>query len=96
MKIQVSQETLYQYILAHDLKMIRLAELIGKSPELVISCFKHHNDKYGNPRSFTRENISAINQALPVIASELQTRLLTFGSDKTYTNRRGATYDPAL
>ena len=96
MKIQVSQETLYEYMLAHDLKTARLAELIGKSPELVISCFKHHNDVYGKPRKFNAENIAAINEALPVIANELQSRLLTFGSDQTYTNRRGATYDPAL
>ena len=96
MKIQVTQDTLYEYMQAHDLKTARLAELIGKSPEMVISSFKHHNDKYGKPRSFTADHIASINQALPVIASELQARLLTFGSDQTFTNRRGATYDPAL
>ena len=96
MKIQVTQDTLYEYILAHDIKMSRLAELIGKSREVVFSCFKHHKDMNGKPRSFSYGNIVAINAALPVLASELQARLLTFGSAQTYTNRRGVTYDPAL
>ncbi len=30
------------------------------------------------------------------MASELQSRLLSFGSDQMYTNKRGATYDPAV
>lgn len=96
MKIKVTQDTLYEYILAHDLKMTRLAELIGKSDNVVFSCFKHHNDTRGNARYFSAKNIAAINEALPVIASELHDRLLTFGSPYTYTNRNGATYDPAL
>lgn len=95
-KIQVTQDTLYEYIRAHGIKMVRLAELIGKSGEVVTSCFKHHKDDRGNPRYFTEKNIEAINMALPVIASELRGCLLTFGSEQTYTNQRGVTYDPAL
>ena len=95
-KIKVSQDTLYEYLLAHDIKLTRLAELIGKSGEVVFSCFKHHKDKYGNPRSFNFTNIAAINDALPKLAEEIQDRLLTFGSPQTYTNRHGSTYDPAL
>lgn len=96
MKIQVTQDTLYEYMLAHDVKLSRLAELIGKSREVVFSCFKHHKDPRGKPRYFSHENIEAINQALPVLAQELQQHLLTFGSPQTYTNRWGNTYDPAL
>lgn len=95
MKIQVSQETLRDYMNAHDLKTARLAELIGKSPEMVISCFNHNNDKYGKPRSFTPEHIAAINEALPVIASELQARLMTFDST-VQPNRLGKKYDKSL
>lgn len=95
-KVEVSQDTLYQYMLTHGIILSRLAELIGKSPEVVRSCFKHHKDGRGKPRYFSHANIVAINKALPVIADELRARLLTFGSDQTYTNQRGATYDPAL
>ena len=61
MKIQVTQDTLYEYLLAHDVKLSRLAELIGKSREVVFSCFKHHKDPRGKPRRFSAENIEAIN-----------------------------------
>ena len=95
-KVKVSQDTLYQFMLAHDVKMTRLAQLIGKSDDVVTSCFKHHKDVHGNPRRFNREHIKAINEALPQLAQELQARLLTFGSEQTFTNTHGRTYDPAL
>lgn len=95
-KIKVSQDTLYGYMLEHGIKMARLAELIGKSDDVVTSCFRHHKDRHGNPRYFNREHIDAINKALPIIADELRARLLTFGSSQTFTNKRGTTYDPAL
>lgn len=96
-KIKVTQDTLYEYILAHNIKLSRLAELMGlKKPEVVMSCFKHHKDRHGRPRKFNADHIAAINQALPVIAGELQARLLTFGSAQAYTNKWGNTYDPAL
>ena len=93
---QVTQDTLYEYLQAHDVKMSRLADLIGVVPEVVLSCFKHHKDWHGHPRKFNAGHIEAINKALPMIASELQARLLQFGSDRTYTNKWGSTYDPAL
>lgn len=95
-KIQVTQDTLYEYLTGHDVKLSRLAELIGVVPEVVLSCFKHHKDWHGRPRKFNAGHIEAINGALPVIASELQSRMLKFGSDRTYTNKWGSTYDPAL
>lgn len=95
-KIKVSQDTLYEYMTAHDVKMTRLAELIGRTPEVVFSCFKHHKNYHGNPRSFNAEHIALINKALPQVASELRRRLLKFGSSEAYTNSRGVKYDPAL
>ena len=95
-KDQVTQDALYEYLLAHDVKLSRLAELMDIDPDVVFSCFKHHKDWHGRPRKFNAEHIAAINEALPVIASELQARKLKFGSDRTYTNRWGSTYDPAL
>lgn len=95
-KIQVTQDTLYEYLLAHDVKISRLAELIGVVPEVVLSCFKHHCDWHGRPRKFNDGHIKSINEALPHIADELRSRLLQFGSERTYTNKWGSTYDPAL
>jgi len=95
-KIKVSQDTLYQYLLAHDVKLTRLAEMIGRAPEVVMSCFKHHKDWHGRPRKFNAEHIALINQALPQLANELRARLLMFGSPETYKNNRGVKYDPAL
>lgn len=95
-KIQITQDALYEYLLAHDVKLSRLAEMIGVVPEVVLSCFKHHCDWHGHPRKFNVGHIAAINEALPRLADELRGRLLQFGSDHTYTNKWGSTYDPAL
>ena len=95
-KIQVTQDALYEYLLAHDVKMSRLAEMIGVVPEVVLSCFKHHCDWHGRPRKFNAKHIASINEALPRLADELKGCLLMFGSDRTYTNRFESTYDPAL
>lgn len=95
-KVKISQDTLYQYITEHNIKLVRLAELTGLSEANINSCFKHHKDKQGNPRYFTRCNLSKLNAALEQVADELRGCLLTFGSDQTFTNNRGKTYDPAL
>ena len=95
-KVKVTQDVLYQYLNEHDVKLSRFAEVIGISPGMVMSSFKHHKDRYGKPRSFSTKNISLLNDALPVIAGELRTRQLVFGSDQVYTNRLHSTYDPAL
>ena len=95
-KIKVTQDTLYEYMLAHDLKLTRLAELIERAPEVVMSCFKHHKNWHGNPRSFNPEHLVLINQALPILAGELRARVLRFGSPQVHTSKWGKTYDPAL
>lgn len=96
-KVQITQDTLYEYLLAHDVKLSRLAELMGlKKPEVVMSCFKHHKDWHGRPRKFNAEHVALINNALPVMADELRGKLLTFGSERMFTNKWGNTYDPAL
>jgi len=95
-KIRVSQETLYRYMLDHGIIISRLAELIDRAPEVVLSCFKHHKDSRGKPRSFNARNIEAINKALPILADNIRSCLLAFGSEQMFTNKRGITYDPAL
>lgn len=94
--VQVSQDTLYQYLTEHNVKMARIAELIGKSEATVSSCFRHCKDMSGRPRRFTPAAISSLNAALKSIATSLRLNILTFGSPETFTNQRGNTYDPAL
>jgi len=95
-KVKVSQDKLYEYLKAHDVKLVRIAELMGKSLSVVSSCFLHHKDVHGKPRCFSVENIELLNKALPVIAEEMRGCLMTFGSPKTFKNSWGFTYDPAL
>ena len=96
MKIQVSQDTLYQFIIDHNLKLVRLAELTGMSEASINVCFKHYKGTNGLPRKFTNHGIQKINEALPQIAEALQGCILKFGSAQTFTNSRGSTYDPSL
>ena len=95
-KIKVTQDTLYEYIQAHDVKLSRLAELMDRVPEVVISCFNHNKNQHGNPRSFNAEHADLINQALPRLAHELRKCVLKFGSPQVHTSKKGHTYDPAL
>ena len=95
-KMKMSQDALYEYLTAHDVKTIRIAELMGKTPQTIISCFKHHNNAHGYPRRFSVENIAQLNEALAVISKELRGCLLTFGTDQKYTNKHGRVYDPGM
>lgn len=95
-KMQMLQDDLYQYLTDHDVKLSRLAELMGKSLPVLNSAFRHHKNNAGYERNFSVENIALLNQSLPLLADELRQCLLTFGSDLTFTNKRGTTYDPAL
>lgn len=94
--MKMSQDALYRYLNDHDVKTIRIAELMGKTPQTIISCFKHHKNAHGYPRRFSVENIKQLNDALAVIAKELRGCVLTFGTDKKFTNKHGRTYDPGM
>lgn len=98
MKTIATQDNLYDFIKKHDLKMTRLAQLIGKSDDVVTSCFKHHKDWHGRPRHFNREHIAAINAALPVLAREIEARRLEWGAGSMplEANRWGNTYDKSV
>lgn len=96
MKKQISQDELYSYLTDHGVKLSRLAKLMGVSAGMVIACFNHNIGKDGKPRSFTSSGLPKLNEALQQMASELAQFNLPFGSDQTFTNQRGATYDPAL
>ena len=94
--MKMSQDQLYKYLTDHDVKVIRLAELMGKTPAVIISNFRHHKNAHGYPRRFSVENIRQLNEALQAIARELRGCVLTFGTDQMYTNKHGRTYDPGL
>ena len=95
-KIQVSQDTLYQYIIEHGLTVLRLAEYMGVNNSTITNYFRHNIGFDGKPYSFTGSSIERLNDTLVKIAEDIRGCLLTFGSDRTYTNQRGKTYDPAL
>lgn len=95
-KMKISQDALYKYLNEHGVKVIRIAELMGNTPAMVISNFRHHKDDRGYPRRFSVDNIRKLNDALHIIASDLRGCVLTFGTDKAYTNKHGRTYDPGM
>ena len=95
-KVKVSQDVLYQFLMEHGIKLVRLAELTGLSEASINSCFKHQLINNGTPRVFTRQALLKMTEALEQIANALRGSVLKFGSDQVYTNQRGATYDPAL
>lgn len=93
-KIKVTQDELYQYLQDHNVKILRLSELMGTGDTMVTSCFKHSLDRMGVPRNFTAKSVELINQALPKLAAELRSSLLYYGSAQAYTNQHGREYDP--
>jgi len=96
-KEQVSQDDLYEFLKEHDVKISRLAEMIGmKKPEPLMSCFKHHNDWHGRPRKLNADHIAALNEALPRLSEELLNCRLKFDPERAETNTWGSTYDKGL
>lgn len=96
-KVNVSQDTLYKFLMEHGIKLVRLAELTGLSEASINVCFKHSLGTNGQPRMFTPKAIERINAALPQLAESILGCVLTFGSKEvTDPNRRGNIFDPAL
>lgn len=95
-KMQISQDTLYKYLTEHNVKILRIAELMGKSLQAVSTCFNHNKNSHGNIRYFSVENIKKLNETLPILAHDLRSCMLKFGSDQVYTNKHGRTYDPGM
>ncbi len=95
-KIQVSSDTLYQFLTEHSIKIVRMAEFMGLSVPSLVKCFTHKSMPSGKQYTFTRKTIPRLNSALVQMADALRSSVLTFGSEQTYTNKWGNTYDPAL
>lgn len=94
-RMKMSQDKIYEFLTAHDVKVSRIAELMGKTPQAIISCFRHHNNAHGYPRRFSVENIRQLNDALAEIARELRGCMLEFDTS-VEPNSRGVKYDKGL
>jgi hypothetical protein len=95
-KAKVSQDFLLNIIDERGVNVTTLAELMGMSATMVNGCFRHNKDAKGNPRNFPEKTLPKLNAALVAMADEMNKIQIPFGSSQTYTNQRGATYDPAL
>jgi len=96
MKIQVSQDFLYDYLKEHSFIITVLSTYMGISESIVRGCFHHDLNRLGRPMSFSAANIAKLNEALNAIADNLRRCVLTFGSDQAFINQRGTAYDPGL
>ncbi len=95
-KTRVSTDKLYKFLNEHDFTAYVLSEYMGVSESIVRGCFRHDLNRHGKPLQFSDENLAKINEALPRIAADLRRCVLVFGSDRTFTNRCGTVYDPAV
>lgn len=95
-KLQVTSDTLYAYLTEHGVTITRLSEITGVSVPTINSCFLHHKMADGTPRRFTAKILEKLNAALVQMSADIRGCLLTFGSEQTFTNQRGKTYDPAM
>lgn len=93
--MKVTQDFLYKYLQEHNIITSMIAVKMGVGETTVRCCFKHSPNRLGNPQYFSTDNIVKLNTAIASIAEELRQCVITFGSDQTYTNQHGTTYDPA-
>lgn len=95
MKVQVTSDTLYQYLLEHNFTISLLSKYMGVSNGIVCNSFQHIPNRLGKPMKFSAANLEKLNAVLPQIADDLRRATITFGSEQTFTNSWGNTYDPA-
>lgn len=93
-KVTVTQDFLYEYLTGHNVNLLRLNELMGIGNGTLMDCFRHMPDRHGKAKRFSKQNILKMNEVLPLLANQMRTGLVSFGSQETYTSRRGETYDP--
>lgn len=94
-KAKVSQDFLYQYLTEHDVKLLRLQELMGVSYGMLNGGFRHGPDRHGKPMWFTADTVALLNKALAELSRQLRGCLITFGSAQVRTGHKGIKYDPA-
>lgn len=95
-KMTVTEDELYEYLRKQGVKLIRLSELTGINEAAVNSCFRHHKNNNGVPRHFNQEQVTKINEALPLLAAQLRQKKMKFDRERAKTNRFGTAYDKGL
>jgi hypothetical protein len=93
-KVKVTQDVVYQFITDHNVNLSGIAREMQANPTLVAGCFKRNADRNGRPRHFTAQTLPRLNEALDKFAANMRQSVVSFGSEQTYTNNRGVTYDP--
>ena len=93
-KTTISPDFLYKFLGEHDMTTVMISKKMGVSETIVGGCFRHALNRHGKPLIFSQANIVRLNAAIQQIAVELRQSVITFGSDETFTNSRGKTYDP--
>ena len=94
-KIEVTPDWLYQYLQEHNFIISLLSKRMGVSNGIVCNSFRHVLNRLGKPMKFSDANIARLNAALPKMADEIKAATISFGSNETFTNTFGHTYDPA-
>lgn len=93
-KTTISPDFLYKFLGEHNMTTVMISKKMGVSETIVGGCFRHALNRHGKPLIFSQANIERLNAAIQQIAVELRQSVITFGSDETFTNSRGKTYDP--
>lgn len=95
-KVKVTQDVLYQFLVEHNVNLSGIAREMQANPTLVAGCFKRNLDRHGKPRRFTPETLPRLNEAIDNFSARLRGNLIQFGSEQTFTNNWGKTYDPGV
>lgn len=94
-KVKISQDFLYQYLQEHGMNISLLGKYMGVSEGILRGSFNHSLNRHGKPMKFSDANIKRLNAAIAQVAAELPQMIVQFGSEQTFTNKRGTAYDPA-
>ena len=94
MKLQVTQDFLYEFLKEHDFNMSRLSEQMGVSLAIVTKCFHHDLNRHGKHLYFSVANIHRLNMALVELSEQILNSRINYGTDQMFTNRLSRTYDP--
>ncbi|MBQ3805149.1 MAG: hypothetical protein II844_05005 [Prevotella sp.] len=94
-KVKVSQDVLYQYLTEHNVNITGMAREIKVSATALVACFLRRDNRHGNPRCLMGKTLLLMNEHLTDFSQKIRQSLISFGSEQTFTNKHGNTYDPA-
>ena len=89
-----NQDELREFFKAQNLTIKRLGEMIGQSDTAMSNALKH-NKVNGKPLYFNDEKLQRINDALPRLADEIESRLLTFHPEEKKSDLQRHEYSPS-